>query len=137
MIQFACHHSWSWNTWRWNPHFSVPHYLALWLVLGPNILVLCFILHVLSKLRGRKKKKKKRKFWPYWKSRFWGQKELKKWLRNEVLEQHEAEASQVVSWNKPDQEQRDQGLRGTCINSFIYQSVKMADTIPSARKKPW
>ena len=28
---------------------------TLWLVLGPNILVLCFILHVLSKFRGENK----------------------------------------------------------------------------------
>lgn len=70
-------------------HFFCTSLSSLWLVLGPNILVLCFILHVLSKLRGRKKKGNSGHTVQ---SRFDRQKELKKWLRNEVLEQHEAEA---------------------------------------------
>lgn len=66
---------------KMNYIFSVPHYLACSLVLGPNILVLCFILHVLSKQEEKKKGNSGHTV----QSRFDRQKELKKWLRNESV----------------------------------------------------
>lgn len=69
--------------------FSVPHYLACgW------FLVQIFLFFVSSFMfyQSSGEEKKKKSSGHTVQNRFDRQKELKKWFRNEVLEQHEAEA---------------------------------------------
>lgn len=77
---------------KMNYIFSVPHYLACgWFL----VQIFLFLFHPSCSIKAQGKKKGNSGHTVQ--SRFDRQKELKKWLRNEVLEQHEAEAeSQVV-----------------------------------------